>query len=134
MISLRAGFGSLPYLSPAASTLKRHVPFILTTFRLLLGPVALACALAGAPPIVYLPILAAGTLSDIFDGVLARRFNASTPALRRYDSVTDMIYYLFLLICVWILCKPALIKASWAIVILLASEAACVAVSFARFG
>jgi phosphatidylglycerophosphate synthase len=113
--------------------MKRSVPFILTTFRLLLGPLALICALEGAPRIVYLPILVAGTLSDIFDGILARRLQVATPFLRRYDSVTDMIYYLFLLAVVWELRAPVLTKAIWAIAILLVSEAACIAVSVARF-
>jgi hypothetical protein len=54
--------------------MKRHLPFALTTLRLLLGPIALACALAGVTRFVYLPILIAATLSDIFDGILARKF------------------------------------------------------------
>lgn len=112
---------------------KRHAPFALTTFRLLLGPVALVGALAGVPRIAYLPLLIAGTISDIFDGVLARRFQISTPGLRRYDSVTDMIYYLFLLAAAWVLCKPVLSKTLWAIAILLSSEAACILVSLIRF-
>lgn len=65
--------------------------------RLLLGPIALACALTNVPRWIYLPILVAGTLSDIYDGILARSFGVATPALRRYDSVTDVIYYLFIL-------------------------------------
>jgi phosphatidylglycerophosphate synthase len=114
--------------------LKRQIPFLLTTFRLLLGPLALIGALTGTPRILYLLILISGTLSDIFDGILARRFNVSTPRLRRYDSVTDVIYYLFLLIVLWILCRPVITSTSWAIAILLLSEAACIAISVIRFG
>ena len=68
--------------------MKRHLPFALTTLRLLLGPIALACAGMGAARLVFVPILVCGTLSDIFDGVLARRFGIATPALRRYDTET----------------------------------------------
>jgi CDP-diacylglycerol---glycerol-3-phosphate 3-phosphatidyltransferase len=113
--------------------MKRHLPFALTTLRLLLGPVALVCAFAQVAQIVYLPILAAGTLSDIFDGILARRFGVSTPRLRRYDSVTDIIYYLFLLVVAWILCRPVMVHNFMAIALLLSSEAAVILVSFARF-
>ena len=114
--------------------MKRHLPLLLTTLRLLLGPLALACALTGAPRIVYLPILLAGTLSDIFDGILARRFGVSTSRLRRFDSLTDAIYYLFVLIVLWILCKATISKTLWAIALLILSELATVAVSLARFG
>ena len=113
--------------------MKRHIPLALTTLRLLLGPIALACALANVPRIAYLPILATGTLSDIFDGILARRFGVSTSALRRYDSATDAIYYLFVLGAVWILCKPAIAGNIPAIALLIGSEAAVMLISFIRF-
>lgn len=114
--------------------MKRAIPFALTTLRLLLGPLILICALEAAPTIVYLPILLIGTISDIFDGILARRFQVATPFLRRYDSVTDVIYHMFVLAALWILCKPILIQTSWAIAILLISEVACIAVCVVHFG
>ncbi len=114
--------------------MKLGIPVGLTTLRLLLGPVTLFCAIHGAPRIVYLPILVIGTLSDIFDGILARRFRVSTPFLRRYDSVTDIIYYLFVLSAVWMLCRPVFVKTRWAILLLLLSEAGCIGICAARFG
>ena len=124
---------SLPMSRQVASAASR-IPIALTTFRLLLGPFALACALKGVARIVYLPILVLGTLSDIFDGVLARRFRVATSFLRRYDSITDVVYYLFILVVVLILSPQVLKRTWWAIVIMLASEAACVLVSWVRFG
>ena len=114
--------------------MKRHLPFTLTTLRLLLGPVALACAFAGVSRWVYLPILLAGTLSDIFDGVLARKFDVATPALRRYDSITDIIYYLFILAVAWQLCRPAIAAHLWLIGLILLSEAVNILVCCFRFG
>jgi CDP-diacylglycerol--glycerol-3-phosphate 3-phosphatidyltransferase len=114
--------------------MKRHVPFLLTTLRLLLGPVALACALAGVSRAVYLPILVTGTLSDIFDGIIARRLGVATPALRRYDSVTDMIYYLFILGATWILCRPVVERTWWLIALILISEALVISVCQFKFG
>jgi CDP-diacylglycerol--glycerol-3-phosphate 3-phosphatidyltransferase len=111
-----------------------YLPLTLTTLRLLLGPIAVACAFAGVDRWVYLPILLAGTLSDIFDGILARRLGVATPALRRYDSTTDLIYYLFILVAVWILCRPV-VEQTWLwIALILFSEAAVIAVGFAKFG
>jgi CDP-diacylglycerol---glycerol-3-phosphate 3-phosphatidyltransferase len=112
----------------------RHLPFSLTSLRLLLGPIALACALAGVTRFIYLPILIAATLSDIFDGILARKFGVATPALRRYDSITDIIYYLFILAVAWILCKPVIAGNLWLIALMLLSEAGCISICFFRFG
>jgi CDP-diacylglycerol--glycerol-3-phosphate 3-phosphatidyltransferase len=111
----------------------KSLPFALTTLRLLLGPVTLLCAIEGVPRVVYAPILVVGTLSDIFDGIIARRLGVATDALRRYDSVTDVIYYLFVLAAVWILRKPVIVSNWWAIALLLISEVAVLAVSFAKF-
>lgn len=114
--------------------MKRHLPFALTTLRLLLGPVALACALTNVPRCVYLPILVAGTLSDIYDGILARRFGVATPALRRYDSVTDVIYYLFILAAAFLLCKTVITQ-NWPLIALIVlSEAGTILTSYFRFG
>lgn len=113
--------------------LKRYVPFALTTLRLLLGPVALFCAFTNAPRIVYLGVLVLGTASDIFDGILARRFGIATQKLRRYDSATDAIYYAFILGVAWLLCKPVILAGIAAIATLVVSEAAVLAVSVVRF-
>jgi CDP-diacylglycerol---glycerol-3-phosphate 3-phosphatidyltransferase len=110
-----------------------HLPFALTTLRLLLGPTALMCALAGFSHWIYLPILIAGTLSDIFDGILARRLGVATPALRRYDSITDVIYYLFILGAAWILCRQVIVRNWWWLALILLSEAAVVLVCYAKF-
>jgi CDP-diacylglycerol--glycerol-3-phosphate 3-phosphatidyltransferase len=114
--------------------MKRHLPFALTTLRLLLGPVALICALTDVPRWVYLPILLTGTLSDIYDGILARRYGVATPALRRYDSVTDVIYYLFILAAAFLLCKTVITQYWLLIALILLSEAGCILVSYFRFG
>jgi CDP-diacylglycerol--glycerol-3-phosphate 3-phosphatidyltransferase len=113
--------------------MKRHLPFALTTLRLLLGPIALACALAGVTRFVYLPILITGTLSDILDGILARKFGVATPALRRYDSITDIIYHLFTLVVAWILCRAVIAGNLWLIALMLLSEAGCILICLIRF-
>jgi CDP-diacylglycerol--glycerol-3-phosphate 3-phosphatidyltransferase len=112
----------------------KHLPFALTTLRLLLGPIALVCALTNVPRWVYLPILITATLSDIYDGILARRFGVATPALRRYDSVTDVIYYLFILTAALLLCKTVAAQNWPLIALILLSEAGCILVSYVRFG
>ena len=118
--------------NPAAH-MKRHLPLALTTLRLLLGPLALAGALASVARWIFLPILLLGTLSDIFDGILARRFGVATPALRRYDSITDVIYYLFILGVLWRLCHDVMMENIWAVAVILASEAGSILVCAVKF-
>ena len=88
----------------------------------------------GAPRWIFLPLLAVGTLSDIYDGILARRFGVATPALRRYDSVTDVIYYLFILAALWQECHAVVNRTWWAIALILLTEAAVIVVCYAKFG
>jgi len=114
--------------------MKRRLPFALTTLRLLLCPIALLCALSNVPRLIYLPILLTGTLSDILDGILARKFGVATPALRRYDSITDIIYHLFILVVAWILCRPVIAGNLWLMVLMLLSEAGGILICLIRFG
>ena len=56
-------------------------------------------------------VLVSGFLSDIFDGVVARRFDVSTAGLRRLDSAVDTVFYLAAAFCAWRL-QPAAIEAN----------------------
>src|ERR1700733_7145084 len=72
-------------------------------------------------------------LSDIFDGILARRLGVARPWLRRYDSFTDLIFYLAILWCVWSLHAEVVHRYAMEIAALLLLEIVCNIVSFARF-
>ncbi len=112
---------------------KAFIPLGLTTLRLALGPLALYCACAALPRIWFLPIMITALLSDIYDGVLARRFGVATPQLRRYDSATDIVFYIFILIATALI-VPTLIAANriW-IALALGAEAACLAMALLKF-
>jgi CDP-diacylglycerol--glycerol-3-phosphate 3-phosphatidyltransferase len=45
----------------------------------------------------FVGCLRAGLLSDVFDGVIARRQGVATAALRRFDSAADVVFYLAVL-------------------------------------
>jgi phosphatidylglycerophosphate synthase len=74
---------------------QQWIPFALVWFRLALAPIFAASAILQAPPWLYVAVLLAGIVSDIFDGVLARRWGTSTPLLRRCDSNVDTVFYGF---------------------------------------
>jgi phosphatidylglycerophosphate synthase len=69
------------------------LPFALATVRLVLAPVMLLGALFWPNATSFFACLLLGLVSDIFDGVLARRLGVATDRLRRFDSVTDVAFY-----------------------------------------
>ena len=73
---------------------RRDIPWSMVVGRALLGPgIALVAArVAFAEPWLGLMILA-GFFSDVYDGILARRWGTETSALRVGDSVADTIFY-----------------------------------------
>lgn len=49
-------------------------------------------------------LLSTGLLTDIFDGIIARRLNISTQILRRLDSTIDQVFYISFAIATYIQC------------------------------
>lgn len=105
----------------------------LTLVRLVLAPVCIALAVARAPGWWLAAALAIGFVSDVFDGIVARRGGAATSGLRRLDSVVDTIFYLAIAYAVWRL-HPSVIRAyRVAIACVIAAELLNYAAAFARF-
>jgi CDP-diacylglycerol--glycerol-3-phosphate 3-phosphatidyltransferase len=66
----------------------------LTAFRLLLAVIVIVLALNGRAGLPYIACLALAFISDYFDGVVARHYGVDTASLRRFDSLTDVVFYL----------------------------------------
>ena len=68
----------------------------LIRFRLLLAPIILGLAyfIGESAKITIVILMYLGLLSDILDGIIARKQNISSEKLRRMDSQTDMIFWL----------------------------------------
>lgn len=105
----------------------------LTLLRLALAPVALLLLRAGAPSAVFAALLVVGFLSDVLDGVVARRHGVATPALRRLDSSVDTVFYLAVAYAVFRLHPDPLRALKWPIAIVLGSEALNYAAAYAVF-
>ena len=74
-----------------------------------------------------------GLVSDIFDGIIARRFNISTSALRRLDSGVDQFFWLAIIAGCYII-SPAFFKNNYLeIIIILALEGLCYVTSYIKF-
>ena len=72
--------------------MRRHLPAALIALRLMLGPLMLLVAANGEAAPLLAAMIVAATLSDIFDGVLARRWGVATEALRVADSRVDIVF------------------------------------------
>jgi phosphatidylglycerophosphate synthase len=73
---------------------KHRLPGILVSFRAALGLGLVAFNFAIHHQIVFAVSIVAALLSDIYDGVLARRWQIDTENLRRWDTRADTLFYL----------------------------------------
>lgn len=110
-------------------------PLALTVSRLLLGPAMLLVAWLVPEPGAWLAAgVVVGFLTDLFDGILARHLKVATPNLRRFDSQTDLVFWLCVLGCVFI-ARPEVALAQWGYpAAILALEVGIYAISFLKFG
>ena len=71
----------------------KRVPALLVALRAVLGPAIVAACLGGGSRYWLVGMLVAAFLSDVFDGVLARRLGVASERLRLADSVVDILFY-----------------------------------------
>jgi phosphatidylglycerophosphate synthase len=113
---------------------KHHIPWLMASARAMLGPFMVLGAACRWNGIALACMVVIALLSDIFDGVLARRWLCDTPAVRLFDTVADTTFYLGTAIALWI-AHPQLIHTNSRLLIAVASlEVAHFAFDFARFG
>lgn len=109
------------------------VPLLLTALRGMLAPVMLALAWRSPRPAAFAVCLILAFLSDVFDGILARRLKVATPGLRRLDSVADSAFYVATLLGAWHLHSAELRDYLPALVVLGALELVRYAFDFWKF-
>lgn len=83
-------------------------------------------------PILFLMYF--GLITDIFDGIVARKVGVSSEKLRRLDSQTDLIFWLAIGFSTYWL-NPEIIKEHWeSISLIFGMEAMCYIISIWKFG
>lgn len=112
------------------------LPYLLILFRLFLAPIILVLAYVyGAKMSLSIVVLMyLGLLSDIFDGIIARKQGISSEKMRRLDSQTDLVFWVAIAISCYLI-RPQLIMAEifW-IGLVIFMELMCYAVSLVKFG
>ncbi|MBI3714786.1 MAG: CDP-alcohol phosphatidyltransferase family protein [Betaproteobacteria bacterium] len=113
--------------------LVQQVPLALTALRALLAPVMVMLALAWPNHMAFAACLIVAFLSDLFDGIIARRLGIATPGLRRLDSIADSLFYVAAAFAAWHLYPQAILEYWIAIAVLIALELTRYALDFYKF-
>lgn len=114
----------------------KTIPYILIALRFILAPVILLLFyfMGEKSRLLILILMYFGLITDIFDGIIARKTGVSSEKLRRLDSQTDLIFWLSLGLAAYFL-NPNLIKNEWiGVIIILGMEVLCYIVSWLKFG
>lgn len=110
------------------------LPGLLVSFRAALGPVMILLYLVCERVIVGVTCIGLALLSDVFDGILARRWHVDSAALRRWDTRADTFFYACVLAMVWLRHPAALERRSLLIAGLLTAEVLQHAFAAAKYG
>ena len=113
----------------------KNAPLILIYSRLLIGfgIIILSSLQVDHYPFLAISLLTIGLLTDVFDGIIARKLNVSSEKLRRLDSGIDQAFFISVAIATYIQCpdffKVNLVK----LIILFSAEALTYLVSYIKF-
>ena len=112
----------------------RAVPWSLVFLRLVLAPGIVWVATEPWPGTALSGCVLVALLSDIYDGVIARRLGCDTPAIRVADSLVDTVFYLGVLAALY-LRRPLVVHREWPLLaLLLTLEGARYMVDLRKFG
>lgn len=102
--------------------------------RALLGPVMILGERASWNGLTLAALVATALLSDIFDGVLARRWKCDTAAVRLFDSMADIVFYTGCAVALWMRHRDVVQGLAVPIGVVVALEALGIAIAFVKFG
>lgn len=113
----------------------KSIPKLLIYSRIVFGLIILALSIYEPSNFrgVIIGLIIVGLLSDIFDGIIARRLNISTPSLRRLDSGIDQFFWLCVIAACYII-SPLFFKTNcFKIFFILGIEGCCYLLSYVKF-
>ncbi|CAN5758765.1 hypothetical protein BH10BAC2_BH10BAC2_07780 [soil metagenome] len=113
----------------------KKIPLALIYLRLIIGFLILTLSYFHVKHYTTIAIIffSIGLLSDIFDGIIARRLNISTQTLRRLDSIVDQAFWLLVALATYIECPTFFYNNYIELSILIAFELLTYIVCFIKF-
>lgn len=111
------------------------LPIILIYARAVIGLTLILLSIKQVDNYKYIAIslLAIGLLTDIFDGIIARRLNISTQTFRRLDSSIDLLFFSSVAVATYIQCPDFFTTNALKLKILLGLEGLSYLVCFIKF-
>jgi len=114
--------------------MKNRIPILLIYSRLIIGFAIVALALAENPQKnVIVALFLIGLLTDIFDGIIARKLKISTEKLRRMDSSVDQVFFICIIGATCIICPDFFLSNKVKLGILIGTEILAYAVCYLKF-
>lgn len=114
--------------------LRTNIPWLLVGLRFAIAPLLLLDALDGSTGVGFLIGYIIAVLSDIFDGIIARKLNVSTVALRQADSWADISLYLCIAVSTWLVYPTVIIEFQTPLLVAIAAQLTLFAISLIKFG
>lgn len=114
----------------------KNIPYLLIGFRFLLAPIMILLTYIYQDAVrgELVIFLLLGILSDVFDGIIARKTGVSSEKLRRMDSQTDLIFWVSAGWCAWLLNPEIVIHNKYAIIMIFVMEGLTYLFSILKFG
>ena len=113
---------------------RQQIPWMMAGIRAALGPILIAGQARGWNGFTVAFLILTALLSDIFDGVLARRWKCDTAGVRLFDSMADTVFYLCVAAALWARQPQIWHRYEGLLLALFALETAHFAFDFAKFG
>ncbi len=113
----------------------KKLPLILIYSRLIIGLTIILLSFKHIDNYKFVSVLllSIGLLTDIFDGIIARRLNVSTEILRRLDSTIDQVFFISVAVATYIQCPDFFIFNSLKLTILIGFEVLAYVICFLKF-
>ena len=114
----------------------KSIPFLLIYTRIVVAVIIGFLAFYSKSVLInywIVGLMVFGLLTDVFDGIVARKLNVSSEKLRIWDSNVDQFFWLVVISSIFYLNFPFIQENYWGIVFIAILEFCCYVISYLKF-